>query len=674
MYTFEKELLRRMVNFLECEKERILHEMTTVDHETLEKLREMMCDYYKSKSDLDDKLISANTTLESLVNEYVVECKKVLESYAFDKQGDYESTLNTLAERYKSQFLSVLGEYESFAEAAAQIATDKADEVIAQRVAEVGNITQTMGHSTTAVMSQNAVTEIFEEITGVKLLSTSDFVNGYFQLGTGIVTNTTDADYSIINRNPIRVCVGNRITIKPNGLRVWGLLESVNDLSLVQTHLKNLETVTTDTEYISEFDGYLFVQINTTSGNRIAPNDYACEISVYEENNDQSFDLESTLVSSPKRCGRTIIVNDCQDTTKWVISNENGVASVDTANFIAGHQSLRCNKQMSCSKDKYDFLNNDIVLKIKINSIAQNARLQLRVGHASGGGLLVYEFARGSTWTTPSDWVEVVIPHTAYAYGNTELDFANIDFIYVMSSEGAVDWNLQYIGLRPKKLKKGIVTFTFDDGYKSQYTGLKLLAEKGITGTLFHIKEATETGYPDYLTVGDLQKLVNYYNADIEVHGDPSYDQWNETDLANHWKNSQEWLKANGLGEGKHMAYPNGIFPENVVQLAKAYFDSCRTIIPFVPLETYPPADRYRIRAVSGVGAGGVTVDTVKTYIDKAMEDRAWLILVFHKIGSGGTDSMWCTENDLTAIADYAIESGAEIMNYAEVFESSVLN
>ena len=55
------------------------------------------------------------------------------------------------------------------------------------------------------------------------------------------------------------------------------------------------------------------------------------------------------------------------------------------------------------------------------------------------------------------------------------------------------------------------------------------------------------------------------------------------------------------------------------------------------------------------------------------MASKSWLILTFHRIEDGNT-SMYCSESELSEIADYAIASGAYIMNYAEVMESSVVN
>lgn len=517
---------------------------------------------------------------------------------------------------------------------------------------------------------------------GLKAITSSDFVNGMFSLGTGI----SESNYNIITNNGYSVSVGEKIKIVPNGYTVTLMIESVDDLSKVEKHLLIKPNITEEFEILSEYDGYVFIQVYN-NGQKITPAGFDSEI-IIGENKIDALDgrvgeiekvmdniPKTTLSASPRQKPFTRIINDCQTASDWRFTNTStDISNIDTTNFIMGVQSLRTDKLMRCVENTYDLLNNDLVLKIKINSLPTGARLHLKLANTSDSSTsAVYEIDRGSDYYAPNDWIEYVIPYTAYRsiYGEGKVDFRKIDDVYLYASEGTVDFNLQYIGIRPKTLRNGIVTFTFDDGYKSQYTGIKTLAEKGITGTLFHIMEATTESSNGYLTVSELQDLVNHYGADIEVHGNPGYDQWDETELVEHWAKSQKWLKENGLGEGKYMAYPSGMYPDNVVQLAKAYFDSCRTIKSFVPLESYPPADRYRIHAVSAISDNNI--DSVKTYIDKAVEGGAWLTLVFHKIGEGTGDSMDCSVDGLKAIADYAIESGVYIMNYAEVFDSGIL-
>ena len=549
----------------------------------------------------------------------------------------------------------------------------------------------TVGESRFEVLDnkiEEAKDELNDQIDNIKTLIgdavslvASDFEGAYFNFGTGLVTS----EYCIITPKAKPIKEGDKIFINPNGLNVHLMIESVDDLSNMTNHLLDKSGIKTETEIISNYNGYAFFEVRTVDGNRIKPEDYRCEITIgvprmteledrmEKLENDMDIVPKTSLFVSPKHKPFTTIIDDCQDASKWNITNTSSdIPSVDTTNFIFGNQSLRSDKLMRCSKQTYDMVNNDLVVRFKINSIAQGARLHLKVANTYDWTTIAwYTLDWGTVTTFPNGWQEAVIPYTGYStiVGEGEIDFTKIDDILIQSSEGYIDWNLQYIGIRPKRMRQGIVTFTFDDGYKTQYTGIKLLAEKGITSTLFHVKEATDKGSSEYLSIADLQNLVNHYGADIEVHGDPSYDEWEESALLEHWQASQKFLRENGLSEGRYMAYPENKFPLWVVQHAKCYFESCRTINPYIPIEAYPPSDKYRVRAVSSIGANGTTADKVKQYIDKAVSSGAWLVLVFHRIGDGD-NSMWCSEADLKDIADYAISSGAYIMNYAEVFDS----
>lgn len=579
----------------------------------------------------------------------------------------------------------------------------------------------------------SAIGDRVDELIDAEILSASSFVNGDFKEGKGIVAS----EYWIIMKKSIPVKIGDKITIKPNGLKVWWRIHNSDDLSVaVNVSQDANKVITEDFEFTSKYDGWFNAQICRVDSQRITPSDYVCDIKVgtsifekienLENNISQKQDKlkdgeniktingqsilgsgsitidggEETSTSSgtlfSKHTPFTHIIEDCQDANKWTIENSSdSIVTEDTevGNFIFGKQSLHSDKLMNCTAHTYDLTNNYLIVKIRINSINTGARLYMMLSDTNHVGLR-YELARGTNWTVPEDWQEIIIPINAYAYGTNKPDFSQINHIKIFAersdgSAGGVDWNLQYVGTRPKVTNKGIVTFTFDDGWSSQYTGVKLLAEKGITSTIFAIKEAVESN--NYLTLDEIKSLVNLYGTDIEVHGDPAYTNpiWTEDKLKTHWSESQKFIRENGLGEGKHMAYPNGMFPENVVELAKDYFDSCRTIIPFMPVETLPVADRYRIRAVSGIGeyyelsALGKPLDKlsneeknklseaerVKKYIDRVAQNGGWLILVLHKVGENLADSMYCSENYLSTIADHAIDSGVDIMNYAEVME-----
>ncbi len=529
------------------------------------------------------------------------------------------------------------------------------------------------------VLSEEATKEaIAEEVGKRTTLTASDYAQGYFQRLTGIVTS----DYHITTHTPQAVKRGEKVSVTPNGNKVTLSVLDSSDLS-VAAYLGTPETETTeDMTYIPENDGYLLVQINNPY--KITPETNTSVITIGENRIDvlekEAQTLRETVETIPtaalsmsaKHKATTKIVNDCQAVDKWIVTNATeGLVAVDTENYILWSQSLRCDKTLRCVKDSYDLLNNNLVLRLRINSMADNSALYMRLSAtATPSNGLVFCLMRDDKNAPIGQWIEIEIPWNAYSYVQTEApDISAINDIMVYVYSGAVDFNLQFVGLRPKRLQNGVVSFTFDDGYKSQYTGAKILAEKGITSTVYHIHDATSD---QYLTVAELQEMVDYFGTDIEAHGNPTYDTLTEDELVAHWTEAQSFLRNNGLSEGKHLAYPGGRHPANVVKLARRFFTSCRTINSFVPLESLPSADNYRLRAVSGVGAhGSYTVEKVNELIDRAVESDSWLILVFHRIGDG-SDTMYCSEDDLATIADYAIASGAKIMNVSEVFDSTI--
>lgn len=514
--------------------------------------------------------------------------------------------------------------------------------------------------------------------SGKIVLSKDSFVQGIFTFGVGIEAS----DFWITTNPPIPVKAGDKVSIKPNGCKVQ--IRFLNNASLLEATIATaIGTFESDSETVVDADGWLCFMVKNDYG--ITPDGYNCDISVgkseFEKIRDEMDELRESIPSpfalsvSPKSRPFTQIVNDCQNTSDWRITNSSEeVLSVDTDDHIMWKHSLHSDSQMRCTTSSYNLLDNNIVLKLKINSIADNARLYMRLRNKDKSEEIAsYELMRGTANAPTGVWLELSIPYNSYYSISGNPDFRNINDVQIVASGGMVDWNLQYVGTRPKVLNSGIVSFTFDDGYKSQYTGIKLLAEKGITGTVYPSSLTIEEGNTTYMTVKELQELVNYYGADIEVHNAKTYDEMSQEEIKSHWTENQRLLKENGLSEGKHMAYPGGMHPAEVVQLAKGFFTSCRTISGLLHAESFPPADLFRIRAVSSIGAAGYNVDYVKDKIDRAIASGSWLILVFHRIEDGDT-SMYCSEADLSAIADYAIASGAKIMNIAEVFDSTLSN
>jgi len=539
------------------------------------------------------------------------------------------------------------------------------------------------------------------ESNGIKSFIGTDFVKGFYEYGTGIVPG----DYNVVT-NPIKISVGDKINIASNGNVASMRIFDSEGIANAQT-LKNERNLPENYEYISEYDGYLQVGGIDSTGQLINPENCKIIFSItkfdytqIERNRKEivglkeqvskntqdistlnkgigdvtafvdGFDsIKKNIILSPLGRLNTTIVNDCQDSSTYTISS----GSEDTENKLWGTHSVHVtNGYVRFSKNLINMVENNLTIMVKINSLAEGPdnALIVRVGNTSNPSLLVtYQIMRDNVNTVYGQWQEFTIPYLAYSYisGGDSIDFTQVNDIIINAPGG--DFNVQFIGTKPNSLKNGIVTFTFDDGWKTQIDGAKALAKRGLSGTIFAIKSAIEQNNPEFLTLDDIKDLSNTYGIDIECHGPSSFDDMEDDALIQELQGIQDLLVTNGISKGKYMAYPNGFHSPRVVQISKRFFKACRTIQDYTPIESYPAYDNFRIRAMSSII--DANVEKVKGYIDKAKECGGWLVLVFHKIETGDGSGMYCSLSALEQIIDYAKDSGINILNFKDVFESS---
>lgn len=506
-----------------------------------------------------------------------------------------------------------------------------------------------------------------DEVVGFyRILSKDNFEQGSWVQGEG---NVSTYNNRIVTKVPIHIKVGTKISIETNGFSVWYQLLDNEDASIANDLAK--KSFSTDCVYfVSRYDCYLNVVIQKSDATVFIPNEYSCNIRIDDtklKNANQPVTLR----------GNVTIIDNCQDVSSWINSKPPYTPPIfDENNFILWDGSIHAVGGLQKSNIKtIDMIDNYLTLKFKVNSIPSGAKLMLYIAEnsdfSSFANYVIFDSTVHCQYPI-QEWVEVSIPYASHYSKTGNVNFRNINVIRFVSfgGEGDIDFNLQFIGIKPCISNKGIVTFTFDDGYISQYTAMKILAEYGLTGTMYFIKE--RLGDENFLTIEQMQTMTNQFGTDIEVHGESPYTEWEEEDLINHWIDSQTFLKENGLSDGKHLAYPYGYHNVRVTQLARRFFESARTISANLPCETISPADNFRLRATSGISSKNVTVEKVKNIIDMAMDSNSWAILTFHRLVDGDAPtSMECSVSDFRKIIEYAISREMKIMNIKEVYETN---
>jgi peptidoglycan/xylan/chitin deacetylase (PgdA/CDA1 family) len=218
------------------------------------------------------------------------------------------------------------------------------------------------------------------------------------------------------------------------------------------------------------------------------------------------------------------------------------------------------------------------------------------------------------------------------------------------------------------------VSFTFDDGNASVYTqAAPTLKKYGLTGTSYvttgcvgiltvpNTCRANENA--TYMTWPQIVAVQNTYGWEIGSHtvahpllasADPDMGQPNPLTPAQvdyELAQSKADLAAHGI-DAKSFATPFGDYnPSTLAAIAK-YYESHRGYAD-TGYNQYPYSD-YLIRDQEV--RVGVSVATVKGYIDQAIANKTWVVLTFHDIKTKptkGADSYDYATADLASIAAY---------------------
>lgn len=199
---------------------------------------------------------------------------------------------------------------------------------------------------------------------------------------------------------------------------------------------------------------------------------------------------------------------------------------------------------------------------------------------------------------------------------------------------------------------EGMVTITLDDGWASQYTKARpALNARNIDATYALMTQALAQGWGGYMTTAQAQTLVAEGN-DIASHTltHPDLTTLSSTQLTSELQDSQTWLVNNlGLPAVPHFVVPFGRYNASVLTSIRQHYASSRTVSAG---RNFRDTIVYELRA-NDVHRG-VTVNTVRGWIDQAQAEKSWLILVFHEFvdGTPTSDTQYRTSN-FAAILDY---------------------
>lgn len=186
------------------------------------------------------------------------------------------------------------------------------------------------------------------------------------------------------------------------------------------------------------------------------------------------------------------------------------------------------------------------------------------------------------------------------------------------------------------KFDRGYVSINFDDGWRSMYdTALPILDEAGFKSTQFIVTGRMKEGFASFVKVNeilDMQRRGHEIGAHTRNHVDlttlSSTEAWNEIN------GSRQDLFDIGASPVNFFAYPFGAYNSQVIELVKnAGFAAARSSNGGQNLKT---ENIFTLRRQPMVVM--TTLQEVKDSIDKAINDKTWLILLFHEVNNSGRE------------------------------------
>lgn len=372
------------------------------------------------------------------------------------------------------------------------------------------------------------------------------------------------------------------------------------------------------------------------------------------------------------------VVSTFQEGHGWkavTLGDYTATIAADTQDYLLGTQSVRFTNCIQGDNLGLDIEGKHIRVRFRINAIDAGANLTMYVADSANFGQFV-AFDLFNTSQQEShrvakvgEWTDMIIPWAgSEAAKNPE--FYTVNTLRFKFAGGAGDANIQLVALEdiPAEEKKGIVSFTFDDGLVTQYTeAADILAERGIRATAYIIPSLVGVSQ-ECMTEEQIVSLKNDYGWDIQCHGESRLDEMTDAEIIADFTFTKRWIQERGLGNGDHYAYPNGVFDGRIKELAQKYFTSARTI-DYSTLNGYDSTllpEPYNIRAFSNIGEHSLL--SAKRKINRVAQSGGWVVLVFHSIGDVQS-GMYCSADVLAEIADYAVSRGVEIKTVAEVLQ-----
>jgi peptidoglycan/xylan/chitin deacetylase (PgdA/CDA1 family) len=288
-------------------------------------------------------------------------------------------------------------------------------------------------------------------------------------------------------------------------------------------------------------------------------------------------------------------------------------------------------------------------------------------------------------WALDGEWMRITLPfgaaHVTGAPNRASLAAFSIQTFDVSTGPATVNFGgLATMSESATQWPHGVVSWTADDGFASQFSiAAPYMDRYGQRATSYIITETLwGSGFgAQYFSLAQARELELMNGWEMGVHSytgynhNVSYTGISDAQALADMQAGKFWLLNNGFRCPETFCYPEGMYNSATLNNCLSNFASSLSISQCGddPGETWPPADRARIRRIM-IGPATVTAD-IQGYIDKAVANHQWLVLGFHDLAASPTGLQSLTSQHFT-LCDYIASSGAACLPVSEVLKAPV--
>lgn len=276
------------------------------------------------------------------------------------------------------------------------------------------------------------------------------------------------------------------------------------------------------------------------------------------------------------------------------------------------------------------------------------------------GGEVQYQFLGmtfpSTSWTQfstrikmPDDAVKVSLYNLLYSVGTITQD----------------DFNLELVEAVP--FKRPIVSVTFDDSFKSFHDIVyPLFKSKGFLGTAYVL--SGDFGSPDQMSSKDFKEMYrDGFELGSHTVSHPHLPFVSTTLSYNELLRSKSDITNFTGVVPKNFASPYGEYNDVIKIQAKNFYRSHRSTD--VGYNTKESFDIYNIKTQNPIY--NTSPETVLSWVDTAIADNAWLVLVYHEI-SDSSDKFTNTPEHLERVLDGLVTRGVFVTTVDEALNEIV--